>query len=310
MSLIECSECGKEISSHAARCVHCGFPANGTRPGICGKTTKLLLGVLLLSAVVGGVIWRESLLLLFQIGQATESNGSASRTTSAIGTSATASPSARLASGSMAEHETPADASDTGSIDPRLIFEDSPENATDDTPLAPGTGTTFFLPATSPSAILAASGSETIGTGLGTSVDHETIVRRVIERDKEISRGFQALDYTHYWTTEDLDKVAGCDASRKELLYALSALQLIDQKPEYELLIEFLRLENAAAMAVMDYYRDLIVNRYTRPANPFFVTRLQKAFSDIRKVEGKLEKYGWKKVYATWGQGKKETTAR
>jgi len=157
---------------------------------------------------------------------------------------------------------------------------------------------------------LAASGSETIGTGLGTSVDHETIVRRVIERDKEITLRPIRPDYTHYWTTEDLDKVAGCDASRKELLYALSALQLIDQKPEYELLIEFLRLENAAAMAVMDYYRDLIVNRYTRPANPFFVTRLQKAFSDIRKVEGKLEKYGWKKVYATWGQGKKETTAR
>lgn len=136
-------------------------------------------------------------------------------------------------------------------------------------------------------------------------IDPKTIVRRAIERDKEIYRSFQALDYTHYWTAEDLDKIARCDADRKELLYALCALQLIDQKPEFELLIEFFRLENAASMAVMDYYRDLIVNRYARPANPFFVTRLQKAFSDIRKFEGKLEKHGWTKAYATWGQGKR-----
>ncbi len=288
MSLIECSECGKEISSHAARCVHCGFPSNGTKTGIRGTKTKLLLSILLVTAVIGAAIRGEPLLRYFQIGQTP---------VPAVAKPSTASTTVRMASGSITEYETPADASATKSIDPRLVFEDSPGNATDDEDPAPGTGTASLLPSASPSAMLASSESA--------SVDPETIARRVIDRNKEIFRSFQALDYTHYWTAEDLDKVARCDADRKELLYALSALQLIDQKPEYALLIEFLRMENAATMAVMDYYRDLIVNRYTRPANPFFVTRLQKAFSDIRKLEGKIEKFGWKKGYATWGQGKK-----
>lgn len=302
MSLIQSCECGKEISSHAARCVHCGFPANGTRLGICRKPVKLFLSVLLLSTLAGGVIWKEPLLRHFKLDRAKESGVTASGTVASTDASAPASTAARLASGSAAEDEIRANASDAGSIDPRLVFENSPENATDDEDLAPGTGTAFLLPAAIPSTALASSASA--------AVDPETIVRRVIERNKEIYRTFQALDYTHYWTADDLDKVARCDAERKELLYALSSLQLIEQNPEYALVIEFLRLENAAAMAVMDYYRDLIVNRYARPANPFFVTRLQKAFSDVRKLEGKLDKYGWKKVYATWGQGKKENPAR
>lgn len=305
MSLIECSECGMEISSHATRCVHCGFSTGGTTSGICGKRTKLLLGVLVLAAVLGAVAWKEPLLRYFHTGRVTEQEAPPSRTVSAIDKPSAVSMASRPASGSTMEEETLAGASNTESIDPRLVFEDSAENATDDEILAPGIGTAALLQSGTTSAMSVANGSEAIGAGRSASVDPETIIRRVIERDKDIYRSFQALDYPHYWTTEDLDKVAGCDAIRKELLYALSALQLTDQKPEYAMLIEFLRMENAAAMAVMDYYRDLIVNRYTRPANPFFVTRLQKAFSDIRKLEGKLEKYEWVKVYATWGQGKK-----
>ena len=32
MAIIECPECGKEISSHAENCPHCGYPINKKTP--------------------------------------------------------------------------------------------------------------------------------------------------------------------------------------------------------------------------------------------------------------------------------------
>ncbi|MCB7038990.1 zinc ribbon domain-containing protein [Eggerthella sinensis] len=42
MSLVECPECGKEISDKAASCIHCGYPLHGEKEGArfcpyCGK---------------------------------------------------------------------------------------------------------------------------------------------------------------------------------------------------------------------------------------------------------------------------------
>lgn len=120
----------------------------------------------------------------------------------------------------------------------------------------------------------------------------------------EIFQSLSTLDYKHYWTVEDLERVARCDADRKEVLYALSALYLTDQNPEYEVILEFLRLENKVAVAILDYYRDMISYRYTPHENSVFSQKLKQAFSDIRSYEGRLEEFGWTKVYSKWGQRK------
>lgn len=301
MSLIECCECGKEISSHATRCVHCGFPAGGNvaRPG--WKRTKILLGLLSLSAIAGAVIEKDPLLRYLHDARARFKEVPASQ---AVSSKYKHGAETDITAESHQNSEAPVETLSSESIDPNRVFAVSPENASDGESLATDTAANRLFSA-SPAAVLPAKGAETGSAGRSIAVDPAALIRRIIDRDREVYRSFHALDYTHYWTVDDLDKVAGCIADRKELLYGLSALHLIEHDPEYDLVIEFLRLENTAATAVMDYYRDMIATRFTRPANPFFVTRLQKAFSDIRKIEGKLEKYGWTKAYAAWGQGKK-----
>ena len=63
MSLIKCSECGKEISSHAKNCPHCGFPIskNNTK----AKLSNLMKPLNILSLVF-------SILMMFAVLQ---SNG-------------------------------------------------------------------------------------------------------------------------------------------------------------------------------------------------------------------------------------------
>lgn len=278
MSLIECRECGKQISSHASRCVHCGFPVAENTPGSIVKTAKqLIIAVFLLSAIAGIIIEKDFVLKHLPVW-------------------ASDFVSQYYHAGSTKKGE-PGTATGTApSIGPRPILASSNEFAPASATLITGTGT----PTDSRSTFMSPQGNI---TATGTS-DANLIIKRVIDKDKEIYQAFQALDYKHYWTVEDIDQVVKCDSERKELLYALSALYLVDQNPEYELIITFLRQENIVAMAVIQYYRDMISYRYARHENSLYTTRLQKAFSEIQAYEEKLEKHGWTKVYSKWGQGK------
>ncbi|HOY65291.1 MAG TPA: hypothetical protein PLP29_00300 [Candidatus Ozemobacteraceae bacterium] len=245
MSIIECGDCGKEISSHAARCVHCGFPLPENRPGVkWGR--YLVLGLVVLTATTAIILNRETIVDAFE----------AARTIYAA----------------------PAG--------------DSPRRA----------GATGAVPASATSGLSRdLQPVATAAAAMKQAPDPAAIIRRVIGRDKEIYAAFKALDYEHYWTADDLDLVARCEANRKELLYGLAALHLVDQNPDYELLMDFLQMENRVAMTVIAYYEDLIPAKYARPATPLLVQRLQKAFVEIRDYEVRLEKFGWKRAYAEWG---------
>lgn len=49
MALINCPECGKEISSDAKSCPHCGKPVkNGVETAGCGKAVWIIMGLLLI----------------------------------------------------------------------------------------------------------------------------------------------------------------------------------------------------------------------------------------------------------------------
>jgi len=52
MALITCKDCGKEFSSSAEKCVHCGCPSETFRVSENKKNTKLFLIKLLVLAVV------------------------------------------------------------------------------------------------------------------------------------------------------------------------------------------------------------------------------------------------------------------
>ena len=55
MGLLQCPDCGHEVSSSAARCPHCGRPSRRRAPGI------ELSGILVIAVVCAGVlIWRLS----------------------------------------------------------------------------------------------------------------------------------------------------------------------------------------------------------------------------------------------------------
>ena len=48
MALVQCKECGREVSSSARKCPHCGVPGPGV---VISKTVWQVLGVLLAIAV-------------------------------------------------------------------------------------------------------------------------------------------------------------------------------------------------------------------------------------------------------------------
>jgi hypothetical protein len=248
MSMIECGECGKEISSHAARCVHCGFPLPENSPGV--KWGRFLALGLVVMAVTTALIFNGNALV------------------DAIETVRTAYA--------------------------------SPDTALMHSPGGASRGSATGSHALPSGAQMAASSAADV-VQAAFKHDPASIIRRVIARDREIFTTFKALDYEHYWTADDLDLVARCEADRKELLYGLSALHLTDQNPDYELVMDFLQMENRVAMTVIAYYEDLIPAKYSRPATALFVQRLQKAFAEIREYERKVEKFGWTRAYAEWG---------
>lgn len=188
MSIIECGECGREISSHAARCVHCGFPLPENRPAVkWGR--YFTLGLVVLAATTAIILNRGAIVdALENVRTAYAAPGRNSAHPGGTSGAATASAAAGLA------------------LDPQAVA--------------------------------------SAAAALKKAPDPAAIIRRVIARDREIFAAFKALDYEHYWTAGDLDIVVRCEANRKELLYGLAALHLTDQNPDYELLMDFLQMEN------------------------------------------------------------------
>lgn len=41
MAIIQCPECGKDISDQASVCIHCGFPLDGIKPNRCNINGKI-----------------------------------------------------------------------------------------------------------------------------------------------------------------------------------------------------------------------------------------------------------------------------
>jgi hypothetical protein len=53
MALSSCPDCGREVSTRARQCVHCGRPWPAST---CGSACGLLIGVVIAVAVLGGVL--------------------------------------------------------------------------------------------------------------------------------------------------------------------------------------------------------------------------------------------------------------
>jgi len=53
MALSSCPDCGREVSTRARQCVHCGRPWPAAT---CGSACGLVIGVVIAVAVLGGVL--------------------------------------------------------------------------------------------------------------------------------------------------------------------------------------------------------------------------------------------------------------
>ncbi len=58
MALKKCKECGKEISTKAKECPHCGVPAK--KKAGCGSIALVLLGLLIIISILGSLGSKES----------------------------------------------------------------------------------------------------------------------------------------------------------------------------------------------------------------------------------------------------------
>ncbi len=64
MSLINCSECGKEISSEAINCPNCGYPLNKLKKQSIMKTENMMSRFKVLSIVFGAFLLVDLLIFL------------------------------------------------------------------------------------------------------------------------------------------------------------------------------------------------------------------------------------------------------